>query len=67
MEPSEDVHDDYERRTQEELAQMVWSHPSIRHSYYKNSLGELHTVQPWRVVDYWRWTSAPDPTDFVFA
>ena len=67
MEPRQDVHDDYDRRTQEELCQMVWSHPSIRHSYYKNSKGELHTVQPWRVVDYWRWTRRPDPTDYVFA
>jgi 4-hydroxyacetophenone monooxygenase len=67
MEPREDVHVDYDRRTKEELTHMVWSHPSIRHSYYKNSKGELHTVQPWRVVDYWRWTLAPDPDDFVFS
>jgi 4-hydroxyacetophenone monooxygenase len=66
MEPRQDVHDDYDRRTNEELAQMVWAHPSIKHSYYKNSKGELHTVQPWRIVDYWRWTSAPDPDDYVF-
>ncbi len=66
MEPRQDVHDDYDRRTNDELAQMVWAHPSIEHSYYKNSKGELHTVQPWRIVDYWRWTSAPDPEDYVF-
>jgi 4-hydroxyacetophenone monooxygenase len=67
MEPRQDVHDDYDRRTNAELAQMVWAHPSIEHSYYKNSKGELHTVQPWRIVDYWRWTSAPDPEDYVFS
>jgi 4-hydroxyacetophenone monooxygenase len=66
MEPRQDVHDDYDARTKEELTHMVWSHPSIRHSYYKNAKGELHTVQPWRVVDYWRWTLAPDPADYVF-
>ena len=67
MEPRQDVHDDYDRRTKEELTHMVWSHPSIKHSYYKNSKGELHTVQPWRVVDYWRWTREPDPADFVIS
>jgi 4-hydroxyacetophenone monooxygenase len=67
MEPRPDVHEDYDRRTKRELKKMVWSHPSIRHSYYKNSKGELHTVQPWRVVDYWRWTHELDPDDYVFA
>jgi 4-hydroxyacetophenone monooxygenase len=66
MEPRQDVHDDYDQRTKEELRGMVWAHPSIRHSYYKNSKGELHTVQPWRVVDYWRWTHELDPADYVF-
>ena len=67
MEPRQDVHDDYDRRTNEELTQHGVGAPSIRHSYYKNSKGELHTVQPWRIVDYWRWTSAPDPDDYVFS
>jgi 4-hydroxyacetophenone monooxygenase len=67
MEPRAEVHDDYDWRTKEELTHMVWSHPSIRHSYYKNSKGELHTVNPWRVVDYWRWTHAPNPDDYVFS
>jgi 4-hydroxyacetophenone monooxygenase len=57
----------HHRRTKEELTHMVRSHPSIEHSYYKNSKGELHTVQPRRIVDYWRWTLAPDPADFVFS
>jgi 4-hydroxyacetophenone monooxygenase len=67
MEPRQDVHDDYDRRTKEELTHMVWAHESIRHSYYKNAKGELHTVQPWRVVDYWRWTHELDPADYEFS
>ena len=66
MEPRPDVHDDYDRRTKEELKHMVWAHESIRHSYYKNAKGELHTLQPWRVVDYWRWTHELDPADYEF-
>jgi 4-hydroxyacetophenone monooxygenase len=66
MEPRPEVHTDYDVRTKEELTHMVWAHSSIEHSYYKNSKGELHTVQPWRIVDYWRWTHEPDPDDYVF-
>ena len=38
--------------------------PSIKHSYFKNADGEIHTVSPWRLVDYWAWTKAPDLADF---
>ncbi len=44
---------------------MVWSQPTIKHSYFKNSFGEVHTLSPWRLVDYWSWTRTPDPDDFV--
>jgi 4-hydroxyacetophenone monooxygenase len=26
----------------------------------------VHTLSPWRLVDYWAWTRVPDPDDFVF-
>jgi 4-hydroxyacetophenone monooxygenase len=26
----------------------------------------VHTLSPWRLVDYWAWTRTPDPDDFVF-
>ena len=44
---------------------MVWSQPSIKHSFYKNSDGVVHSLSPWRLVDYWSWTRTPDPDDFV--
>ena len=31
----------------------------------KNAYGEVHTLSPWRLVDYWTWTREPDPDDFV--
>ena len=46
---------------------MVWSQPTIKHSFYKNAHGEVHTLSPWRLVDYWRWTRTADPDDFVIA
>ena len=66
MEPREDKTDDWVRRTQAEMATMVWAQPTIKHSFYKNAYGEIYTLSPWRLVDYWTWTREPDPDDFVF-
>jgi 4-hydroxyacetophenone monooxygenase len=66
MEPRQDKTDDWVRRSQEEMRKMVWSQPSIAHSFYKNSSGEVYTLSPWRLVDYWTWTRGPDPSDFTF-
>ena len=65
MEPSRERCDDWVRRSQEEMATMVWAHPSVEHSFYKNAHGEVYTLSPWRLVDYWTWTRTLDPDDFV--
>jgi 4-hydroxyacetophenone monooxygenase len=64
MEPKQAVHDEYHARTQRELKGLVWSHESIRHSWFKNPDGDIHVLSPWRLVDYWSWTKRPDPEDF---
>jgi len=46
--------DDWHRRHQTEIATMVWAHPSIEHSYFKNADGEIHTVSPWRLPVFWK-------------
>jgi 4-hydroxyacetophenone monooxygenase len=66
MQPRQDTTDDWVRRSQEEMRKMVWSQPSIKHSFYKNAYGEVYTLSPWRLVDYWAWTRMPDPGDFTF-
>jgi 4-hydroxyacetophenone monooxygenase len=60
-----EVHDAYVERTQAELATMVWSHPSIRNSWYRNDAGEIYILSPWRLVDYWGWTRRPEPAEYV--
>jgi 4-hydroxyacetophenone monooxygenase len=65
IEPRLDVHDEYYERTQRELEGLVWSHPSITHSWFKNREGRIHVLSPWRLVDYWSWTRTPDLDDFV--
>ncbi len=66
MEPKPERYEDWHRRSQRELRTLVWSQPSVKHSYYKNSSGEIHVLSPWRLVDYWNWTREPDPDDFRF-
>jgi 4-hydroxyacetophenone monooxygenase len=66
MEPTRAKTDDWVERTQAEMRTMVWAQPSIKHSFYKNEHGEIYTLSPWRLVDYWTWTRAVNPDDFVF-
>jgi len=64
VEVRRDVHDDYNDRLHAELDTMVWSHPSIRHSWYRNESGKIFILSPWRLVDYWSWTARPDVDEF---
>lgn len=65
MEPRSERYDDWYTRTQAELKTMVWSQPTIEHSFYKDADGLVHSLSPWRLVDFWTWTRRPDPADFV--
>ena len=62
-----EVHDEYNERLQAEMSLMVWAHPSIRHSWYRNDEGRIYVLSPWRLVDYWSWTRQPDLDDYVLA
>jgi len=65
LEPREDKAADWHERSQAEMRKLVWSQPSVKHSFYKNNFGEVHILSPWRLVDYWAWTREPNPDDFV--
>ena len=65
IECRQDVHDDYNDRLQAELDTMVWTHPSIAHSWFRGPNGRVYILSPWRLVDYWAWTRQPDLDDFV--
>jgi 4-hydroxyacetophenone monooxygenase len=67
IECKQSVHDAYDERLQQALAKMVWSHPSIRSSWYRNRKGRVTVLSPWRLVDYWSWTRHPDLGDFDLA
>jgi 4-hydroxyacetophenone monooxygenase len=65
MEPRRDRYDDWYARSQAEMATLVWSQPSIKHSFYKDANGKVHGLSPWRLVDFWSWTREVNPDDFV--
>jgi 4-hydroxyacetophenone monooxygenase len=65
IEPTKDAAAEWHRRTQAEIEQMVWSHPGVTHSYFKNADGEIHTVSPWRLNEYWAAVREPDWSQFV--
>jgi 4-hydroxyacetophenone monooxygenase len=65
MEPTAFCYDDWYQRCQAELKTMVWSQPTIKHSFYKDARGVVHSLSPWRLVDFWTWTREPEPANFV--
>jgi 4-hydroxyacetophenone monooxygenase len=65
IEPTPEATDDWHRRHQSEIATMVWAHPSIEHSYFKNADGEIHTVSPWRLPVFWTAVREPDWSNFI--
>jgi 4-hydroxyacetophenone monooxygenase len=60
------VHDEYAQRYQAEIAEMVWAHPAIRHSHFKNRDGRVFTLSPWPVPTYWRWTKTFRREDYLW-
>jgi 4-hydroxyacetophenone monooxygenase len=66
MEVRQDVHDAYNARFDARHDTMVWAHAGTG-SWYKNAAGRVLTTSPWRLVDYWTWTRAPELADFVLA
>jgi 4-hydroxyacetophenone monooxygenase len=64
VEVRREVYDDYARRMDEALKGYTWSHAGAS-SWYKNKAGKVVANSPWPLVDYWEWTRAPNPADFV--
>ena len=65
LEPAAEAANEWHHRTQTEIKNMVWSHPAVKHSYFKNADGEIHTVSPWRLNEYWAAVREPDWSQFL--
>jgi 4-hydroxyacetophenone monooxygenase len=62
-----EAHTSYVERYQAEIGQLVWSHPSIRHSHYKNPAGKVFTLSPWPLDHYREWTRTINRDHYTFA
>ena len=61
-----EVHDEYNDRVDAEHEQLVWTHPGMS-TWYRNAKGRVFSIQPWRLVDYWRMTHDADLDDYMTA
>jgi 4-hydroxyacetophenone monooxygenase len=64
IEVRKEAHDDYADWHHREISQLVWAHPSIAHSHYKNPTGEVYTLSPWSIDQYWELTRDLDEEDY---
>ncbi|MCU1487545.1 MAG: hypothetical protein JWN67_4291, partial [Actinomycetia bacterium] len=60
-----EAHDTYAEWHQREISQLVWAHPSIKHSHYKNPAGKVFTLSPWSVDHYWELTRHLEVGDYL--
>lgn len=67
MEVRQEVHDAFDQKLQDTLERTIWSHPAVKHSWYRNSRGRVTVLSPWKLLDYWNWTRAPQPDDYQFS
>ena len=65
VEPKPEAATEWHQQTQTQIKKMVWSHPAVKHSYFKNADGEIHTVSPWRLNEYWAAVRQPDWSQFI--
>ena len=56
-------HDAFNERVDAEHAELVWSHPGMN-NWYRNARGRVFIPMPFRLVDYWRMTHAPELDDY---
>jgi 4-hydroxyacetophenone monooxygenase len=64
IEVREEAHDRYVDELVGQISTLVWSHPTIHHSHYKNPDGRIYTLSPWPIDTYWEMTREVDPADY---
>ena len=64
LEVKEDVHDAFNAKVDAANAKMAWGAPQSN-SWYKNAKGRVSQNWPFALIDYWRATLTPDPTEFT--
>ena len=65
IEVRQEAHDQYADKLVEQIAKLVWAHPSIQHSHYKNPDGKVYTLSPWTIDEYWEMARTVNPADYL--
>lgn len=64
FEVAQQAYDDWNRKVEARMPQMIWSHPRAS-SYYMNSKRRIFLSWPWRLVDFFNETRAPADGSYV--
>lgn len=64
FEVTQEAFDAWNRKVDERMPQMIWTHPRAN-SYYNNSKGRVFLSWPWRLVDFFNATRAPEPGSYT--
>lgn len=65
IEPTAEAFARYNRELQDEVATLMWGHPSIEHSWYKSPDGGVYVLSPFGSVEYWKRTGVLDDADHL--
>ncbi|NLR73306.1 NAD(P)/FAD-dependent oxidoreductase [Novosphingobium sp. ERN07] len=63
FEVEQSAFDAWNRKVDERMPEMIWTHPRAN-SYYNNSKGRVFLSWPWRLVDFFNATRAPEPGSY---
>ncbi|OCC22595.1 FAD-dependent oxidoreductase [Croceicoccus estronivorus] len=64
FEVKQETFDAWNRKVEERMPQMIWSHPKAN-SYYNNSKGRVFLSWPWRLVDFYVETRKPEEGSYT--
>lgn len=63
IDTTQSAYDEWNQKLDARMQKMIWTHPAAN-SYYNNSKGRVFLSFPYRLVDYWTWTRAPNRSHF---
>ncbi|WP_330255998.1 NAD(P)/FAD-dependent oxidoreductase [Nocardia sp. NBC_00565] len=63
VECQQSVHDEYNKRLDDQNSRMVWSNVKVN-NWYRNAAGRVTSTLPWRLVDYWNMTKTFEPSEY---
>jgi 4-hydroxyacetophenone monooxygenase len=65
IEVTQDAHDCYNARIDEEMPKLVWAYDKKAHGYYRNDAGRVIFQNPFPANETWNMYQAPDESAFI--